>query len=694
MVPALLSVGLACWSVRAGAARADARRGAAVGLLGAVALLHPSGSANPPLIASLIVAAIVPVVISAMRRTHHTARRRVLLTLGAAAMVSALSLVALVIAGLSARAPARSGVDRARSALDATRAGNLEAATTRFADSQTAFADAHSTVSAPWLEPALFIPVLGANLQAIRTGISAGADLAGAAHDAAAAAPYDQIHLDAGRIDLAAIDALAAPVSALQHTVDQVGSSLAAIDDTWLFAPVRTRVQDLATQVDDASPQVATAALAVDQLPDLFGQNGTRTYLVVFTSEAESRFLGGFAGSFGILTAQNGAVHFDGSGGSGSLDAKLGPDVPYVATAAFKERYARFRMQEFAQNWTAAPDLPSDAAVMEQLYAHATGVHVDGVLTIDPAGIAALLRITGPIKVDGVQTLNAGNVVEYLLHGQYVQFGLDPTQRRDLLAEIAKKAFDELLRTPSTTYKDLSRAFGPAVEQGHLMVTVFEPRSEELLDQIDVTGRFDPHPGDLLFSLRNADSLANKIDWFLHRSTTYDATIDPRTGIVDAEVTMVLANDAPSTGLPPYIIGTGELAPRGESGNLLSIYSSLSVVGATVDDQPVMFQSEREFDVNVLTRGVSIPSKGSRTVRLHLRGTVALREGSFTISLPHQPVVNDDPISITIRSTDPRSVPAAISGFDGATLSAAPGALTVSGPAVHTELLTVRFAPS
>ena len=209
MVPALLSVGLACWSVRAGAARADARRGAAVGLLGAVALLHPSGSANPPLIASLIVAAIVPVVISAMRRTHHTARRRVLLTLGAAAMVSALSLVALVIAGLSARAPARSGVDRARSAIDATRAGNLEAATTRFADSQTAFADAHSTVSAPWLEPALFIPVLGANLQAIRTGISAGADLAGAAHDAAAAAPYDQIHLDAGRIDLAAIDALA-----------------------------------------------------------------------------------------------------------------------------------------------------------------------------------------------------------------------------------------------------------------------------------------------------------------------------------------------------------------------------------------------------------------------------------------------------------------------------------------------------
>lgn len=687
-IPAAGALLLALWSVRRGREQV---RGAAIGVLGTAALLHPADSDHRALVVGAVLLACTPVLLSGLRSLSRSGRRRVVLVGAVFAGTMVIGAGALALAASSARGPAGRGITQARDAADATRATRFDAAAAGFADAEASFNAARSAVDAPWLSPVLALPVLGANLGAVRTGLDAGVELASAAQATASAAPYDKIHLVNGRVDLGEIDAMVAPVAALERSVDHVAAALSALDRTWLLGPVRSRVSELTTQIDAAAPQVATASLAVDQLPSILGQGGRRTYLVAFTSEAEARFLGGFVGSYGLLTADDGALHFEGgAGGVSALNSSLGPDVPFVATPEFRSRYARFRMQEFAQNWTAAPDLPSDAAVMEQLYAHATGVHVDGVLTIDPAGIAALLRITGPIKVNGIKALNADNVVEYLLHGQYVQFGLDPTGRRDVLTEIARTAFDELLRSPATTYHDLSRAFGPAVEDGHIMFTVFDPRSEELLDRVGVTGRFDPHPADLLFSLRNSDSLANKIDYFLHRSTTYDATIDPRTGHIEADVTIVLRNDAPSSGLPPYIIGTGELAPRGDSGSYVSLYTSLGVTETSIDGERVLFQGESEYGVLVLSRGVIIPSKGSRTIRMHLRGSVPIDGGQFTMSLPHQPVVNADPFTLTIRSTDPSRPIRSITGPGREQQVDADGSVTVSGDQTSNQHLTIR----
>jgi len=403
--------------------------------------------------------------------------------------------------------------------------------------------------------------------------------------------------------------------------------------------------------------------MTLDALPDLLGASTTRTYLVEFTSESESRFLGGFVGSYALLTADHGHLALDRSESISNLNRRLGPDSTYVAPIEFKNLYEPFHPQMFAQNWTAAPDLPIDVAMVEQLFAQATGVHIDGVMVIDPFGLASLLKLTGPIRVEGIRgALNADNAAEYLLHGQYLEFEGQTDERRDQLAAVGQKAFDALLRSPRTTYREISRTLGPAVSEGHLMFSVLDPSTETLLDRLGLSGRFVAPTDAAMFSFRYSASFANKIDYFLHRSTHIDAEIDPATSRIESDVTIELRNDAPSGGLPAYVIGNDNGEPTGTNGMYFSIYTTLALSGTTLDGQPFHLPELPDRGMRVFSRGITIAPGATRTLRFHLSGAIPSTSMGYRLDLPLQPSVTADTINWSIRSSNPDYVVSTLSG--------------------------------
>ena len=658
-----------------------------------VALLHPASSIPSAIVAVLVVGGSVPLVVSTFRLVPAGRRRSALF---ATAGVLTLIAVCIVVTALGAFATApglRSGVDSAKHGIAATRSGDLTGASDSFAEAGTRFDTVSSDLDALWMQPARLIPVLGANLAAAREVVSDGQQLALAARTSVDAAPYDQIRLTDGALDLVRITSMQQPVAALDAEVTAVQASLAAIDTTWLLPALSTRISEFSGQVDTVAPQLSTASLALETLPALLGADTTRTYLVEFTSESESRFLGGFVGSFALLTADHGRLTLDRSESVGSLNRRLGPDVPYLATRQFKELYDRFHPQSFAQNWTAAPDLPSNAAMAEQLFAHTTGIHVDGVIVIDPFGLASFLKITGPIRVDGIkQQLTAANAAEYLLHGQYLEFAGQVDQRRDLLAAVAQKAFDALRASPRTNYLEVSKALGPAVSQGHIMFTAFDPGAQTLLDRLGLTGRFEL-PGDAsMISFRNSASFANKIDYFLHRGLTIDATIDPHTNRLEADVTIELRNDSPSSGLPAYVIGNENGEPNGTNGMYFSIYTTGTITDSTLDGEPVMLGELPDRGLRVFSKGITILPGATRTLRLHLSDVIPTTASGFRFDLPHQPTVHDDQLRFTVRSTDARLVPRSLSGLPDASVEVADGVLRATATIDADHTLVVPFA--
>ncbi len=666
---------------------------AAISALSVTALLHPAEGASTLLVTLLVIVGAVPVLISGVRHGAGEIRRRVRLAGMLAVAFIAVSVITGVVLSALATPSLRNAVASSRTGVTETKSGDLAAAAGAFESAETDYVKASGFIDSLLMAPAKLIPVIGANLNTATEVIGAGRALASTAQATVSAAPYDTLHLADNGVDLNSVVAMQEPVAALSAEVKSVQNTLDGIDRSWLFPPVASRVDDFAAQVTGVSPQIETASMALNALPELLGATTPRSYLVEFTSESESRFLGGFVGSYALLSADHGHLTLDRSSSVATLNSKLGSHTDYVAPIQFRDLYDRFHPQMFAQNWTVSPDLPSDVAMVEQLFAKATGVAISGVIVIDPFGLASLLKITGPIRVDGIKKpLTADNAADYLLHGQYLEFAGQTSERRDQLAAVGQKAFDELLRSSKTNYREIQRALGPSVTDGHIMFSVTDPTTQVLFDRLGLTSRFELPSEGGMFSFRNSASFANKIDYFLQRSIAFDSTIDPSTSQMDSDVTIELRNDAPNSGLPAYVIGNDNGEPTGTNGMYFSIYTSLRLNSATLDGQAVDLSEQPDRGIRVFSRGITIPAGATRVLRFHLSGVLQTTSAGYAFQLPHQPTVNDDHLSFSVRSTDPAHPISSISGLGDSTLRSNGGVFTADASVTSNQTIAITFA--
>ncbi len=279
-----------------------------------------------------------------------------------------------------------------------------------------------------------------------------------------------------------------------------------------------------------------------------------------------------------------------------------------------------------------------------QLYPQAPGgAPLDGAISADPAALAGFLELTGPVTVPGLGvTLDAGNVEDFLLRDQYVQFDPDNPNRKELLGDVAQATFDALTSRPLPGIATLTTTLGPLVEGGHLRVAVDGGDAEAFLDRIGLSGRWAVTPGADYLSVRSASVYASKIDSFLHRSISVDTRVDRSTGQVRETVTVVLRNDAPASGLPTYILGPA----GGTNRNLVTIYSPHPLASVTVDGQETGAQSQQELGGPAYTATVDIPPGGTRTVVFELVGVVPAWPYRFDV-LP-SPTANPDQFTLRI----------------------------------------------
>jgi hypothetical protein len=115
----------------------------------------------------------------------------------------------------------------------------------------------------------------------------------------------------------------------------------------------------------------------------------------------------------------------------------------------------------------------------------------------------------------------------------------------------------------------------------------------------------------------------------------------------------VLRNESPSDGLPDYIIGnliTNRKLPKGTNTTRLSVYSPGVFNKITYQGREVSFIGEREFDRNVATSWIDIPSKQERTLTFAVHGKVPMKGGVYRLDLMYQPMVNNDVVSVKIST--------------------------------------------
>jgi len=256
------------------------------------------------------------------------------------------------------------------------------------------------------------------------------------------------------------------------------------------------------------------------------------------------------------------------------------------------------------------------------MYQKVSGEHVDGVMAVDPSAMSYFLAATGPADLPGYGgTVTTANVVTLTQRDAYSLFP-DNDRRKKFLVAVLKATANKLTSGAGAPIGLLQAATRSATEQ-RLLVWDEDPAVEKAILETGYAGALPPASGDRPFSaavINNA--AAGKLDFYLTRSLNYS-----RTGCGsrrDVVVTLTLTNNAPASGLPPYVTTRLDHPPYlthpGDNRALLDYFATPgSRLQSVLVDGKASAASALGFRGLALFRmDLELPRGQTRTIVLHL----------------------------------------------------------------------------
>jgi hypothetical protein len=485
---------------------------------------------------------------SARRRTRRSRRGRwivvaVLVVLMAWTAVATIQVV-------RARSHAQAGLDELRSAqrqLDPAELirgkgiGRLRAA-------QRDFAKASDAADSPFVTPFEIVPVVGRQVRSVRAltgGASTVVDVG--VHAMQQSTKELDVTATTGPQRIALLARLGEIGAEAAHTLRGVGLGPG---DALIgpLASARTKFARQLHKAQRAMADVRDASTGIGQMA-----LGPSNYLLLAANNSEMRSGSGMLLSAGVLSVQDGKFSL------GSMvsvtDLALFPGM----VAPTGDYAARWGWVNPTQDWrylAMSPQFDVTGALAAQMWKAKTGQDVDGVIALDPIALKALVKVSGPVEVQGKQ-IDAGNIVHEILLQQYVDYAKDNPnadgdvpaneQRRERNGDIARAIVDKLDQV-GWHLPDLVDDLRSAARGRHVMFWSPKPEQQRAWRAAGVSGVL-PRDG-LMISMDNR--AGNKLDQFLPMAA--DITHHPVAGGSEVVVKIHVANLAPD-GLPRYVQG-------------------------------------------------------------------------------------------------------------------------------------------
>ncbi|MEQ1788504.1 MAG: hypothetical protein ABL966_15735, partial [Acidimicrobiales bacterium] len=246
----------------------------------------------------------------------------------------------------------------------------------------------------------------------------------------------------------------------------------------------------------------------------------------------------------------------------------------------------------------------------------------------------------------------AANAARILMYGQYNRF------TEEQIDEFQGDVIDALVEALTTgtlpPIPEMAATLGPQVAGGHLRLWSPEVDPQALFERVGADGGLGVHPsGTDFLQLVTQNDGENKIDWFMRRSVSYEATVDPATGALGATATVTIANSAPATGPSSYIIGEEDGPTRpGENELEVTLYSPHVMRSVTdAEGNPLPVSLAREQGLSAVTVYLEIPAGETATVVVTYRGRLRPTDGTYLLTVGRQPAVVPDRIHARVRAT-------------------------------------------
>lgn len=408
-------------------------------------------------------------------------------------------------------------------------------------------------LSSPVWDVAAMLPVVGGDVKGVRTIASALADASDNAivpltSSLSTTPPSACIDAD-GKLNIAAITTLLGAIQngapAMQRCTDEL-TSLPAFHIEKLQKLVGP-AQEKITGINDVFQEANTFAPIIGSM---LGANGNRTYLLAAQNTAEIRASGGFPGSMGTVSIDNGAIEL---GDFTKVYDMMAEETP-AQCAITDEENALFYPWYTQYSWDNSfnPDYPRVAGIWAAAYQEKTEQSVDGVISITPTMVQDLLAATGDsftlsdgTTIDGT---NATKVLQHDLYWKYLSSGSNMSEGNDLcdalFAKAAEYAFDSALENmnASSLMKLVSTMMG-GLEDRRVMIWLADATEQGYIEDMGYSGSMtaasQQEPTLGVFVNFWAGS---KLGWWLGMDTQVSSPVTGNDGSRTYHVTTTLTN--------------------------------------------------------------------------------------------------------------------------------------------------------
>ena len=557
------------------------------------------------------------------KNTHrHSYHRRIVFVAVAVAITLLLVIpgALLVTSGKSAMSDARTLMSQGSALASQIQSGDVQGAQRTATNLSSIAKQLDNNVSSPLWTPLTFVPVYGEDVRQIRTLASVASVLS----DQVLVPITQGLPVDGsakffvnGGLNIPMIQAVLIPIGSASEVVQKCCQQVDDLGETHiaqLQEPLET-IKGLMGMLSEVSGYAGDLARV---LPDVFGANGPRTYLIIACSESELRSVGGFPGSAGLLTMDNGKMEI------GDLVA---PNLPFVqpddnVVKLTDEETLLFgsRAGEYFYDAGYIPHFPRAAEIMKSIWDANDRPPIDGIISVDPTFLQNVMALTGAVTTSEGVVLDGTNAAEILMNGAYSMYSsesvLDEVEdprnaslvagikQNNFFSEVASLALDSFFSNiGSADILKVAQALGESIADKRIYMWVVNPDEQAVIEKVGAACTVSVSESEPELGVYFATTVATKGNWYATTKTEVGRGVKNADGStsyrVTSQVTNTLSPDDVDA-LPSIITSSGYRVLEDlqiKSGMVLDVYL-FAPMGGTITDVQVegSFAPENLFD--------------------------------------------------------------------------------------------------
>lgn len=363
-----------------------------------------------------------------------------------------------------------------------------------------------------------------------------------------------------------------------------------------------------------------------------------KTLLVLFQNNLEIRPGGGFIGAFGIVKIKDGKVTFLETHDLSNFDALIPNTLepPYPMKEIGYVDFWKLRDSNFS------PDFEINAKKAQDFYHMGQGKEkFDAVIGVTSNVLTSMLKITGPLKIDGYPgTYGSGNAVlalEYQVEKAFEEQGIDRGERKSIMSDLAKEIEKEVFNLSIRQKIELAKILLEDLSKKDIQLQFADKNLQRAAENAHWAGKLDETWNKDYLMTSDANLGAFKSDYYVKRSMDYAVDLSQEIPTVKLKITYEHTATQRDWMTRNYLTYLRVYVPEGSE-----------LTGSQNFDDP---KSGSEFSKTYFGALVRVPIGTSKTVEIDyaLPGSI---KGDYALKIQKQAGINDEPVALHITGSD------------------------------------------